>query len=492
MSEGTEAVRAASAQAELGSLALSCVQADNPMFALRAAQIRNALHRVKLDVPFFVVHDLVLLFVAEPALVLVRPRAFARQLPLDATERASLEAYEKLLGDIAVSEVLDRARAWKLPDDLLAVVLVKVLSPIHESFQAKVGAYTGPALLPLDPRAYQELDRELPRLFAEHTPPAARQMLEILASRALRLVTAIEQIDLDTLRLLGIFGAEAGAASALQMLDLLQVLESPEANDVVSFSLDLLPSVLETKRAGGAQTYAVDGYSGVSRRGTLDSLVLTELAFGPEVFARRFVEQDVFYYARSKEHDEARRLHYVAVDASASMRGRRAVFARGLALTLTKKLLLRGEDVDLRFFDARLYEAQHARPGRGESGGLNVPYVLSFRGEHGRNYPKVFALLAHELERLKKRDGREIVVYLLTHAQCHIPDATVERLARVAKLYGVFMLPSTGELELGYLDRLTTVQVVDEGALGHGKARAKRALDIVEDAAARGREAPRR
>jgi hypothetical protein len=298
-------------------------------------------------------------------------------------------------------------------------------------------------------------------------------------------VTAIEQIDLDTLRLLGIFGAEAGAAAALQMLDLLRVLESPEANDVVNFSLDLLPSVLETKRAGGEQRFAVDGYSGLARSGTLDSLVLTELAFGPEVFAQRFIEREIFYYAREKEHDEVRRLHYVLVDASASMRGQRAVFARGLALTLTKKLLLRGEHVDLRFFDARLYETQHARPSRGEAGGLNVPYVLSFRGERGRNYPKVFALLAQELERLKRRDGREIVVYLLTHAQCHIPVATVERLGRAAQLYGIFMLPLTGELELDYLSHLTTVQVVDEGVLRKGEARTQRALDIVEDAAPR-------
>ncbi len=478
-------------QAELASLALSCAQAEGPMLALRAAQIRNALSRVQLDLPFFVVHDLVLLAVAEPGAVMIRPRAFVDRLGLATSARAALDTYTKVLGDIATSEVIDRARAWKLPDELLTVLLLKALAPLQESLEAKVGRREALAPLPLDPRVYEGLDARLPRLFAEHPQDRAVAMLELLAAKWLRLVTAIEQIDLDTLRLLGMFGAEAGAASALGLVDLLEVVESPDANDVVNFSLDLLPSVLETKRAGGEQTYAVDGYAGVSRAGTIDSLVLSELALGPDVFAQRFAEREVFYYAREKEHDEVRRLHYVAVDASASMRGRRAVFARGLALTLTKKLLLRGEDVDLRFFDSRLYEVQHARPARGESGGLSVPYVLSFRGERGRNYAKVFGLLAQELERLGKRDGRPIVLYFLTHAQCHIPLDTVERLARAATLYGVFMLPSTGDLELDYLDRLATVQVVDETSLHRGEARTRRALDIVEDAAERGTMPPR-
>ena len=81
----------------------------------------------------------------------------------------------------------------------------------------------------------------------------------------------------------------------------------------------------------GQQSFAVDGYSGVERRGTIDSLVLSELAFDPELFDRRFAENEVFYYAREKQHEEDRRLHYILVDASASMRGQRSTFARGLA-----------------------------------------------------------------------------------------------------------------------------------------------------------------
>jgi hypothetical protein len=341
-------------------------------------------------------------------------------------------------------------------------------------------------MLPLDPEVYREIERDLPALFAATDRTADLSFLRFIAQNQLRLVIAFEQVDLDTLRLVGLFGAEAGAMGALDMLDLLNVFSSPEANDVVNFSLDLLPSVLETKKASGAQTFSVDGYSGVERRGSVDSLVLSELAFDEILFDMRYAENEVFYYAREKQHEEDRRLHYICVDASASMRGQRSVFARGLALTLVKKLTLRGEDVYLRFFDSRLYDAQHARPGRSETGGISVPYVLCFKGERGRNYAKVFGMLANDLARLARRERRQPIVYIITHAECHVPVDTIERLRSIARLYGIFMLPSQGTLDLDYKDRLHTVQIVDEAALSQRDERARVALDIVEDAAREG------
>ncbi|MBW2460987.1 MAG: hypothetical protein JRH11_05030, partial [Deltaproteobacteria bacterium] len=64
----------------------------------------------------------------------------------------------------------------------------------------------------------------------------------------------------------------------------------------------------------------------------------------------------------------------------------------------------------------------------------------------------------------------------------------IERLRSIARLYGIFMLPSQGTLDLDYKDRLHTVQIVDEAALNKSDERAKVALDIIEDAAA---DAPR-
>jgi hypothetical protein len=392
----------------------------------------------------------------------------------------SLEGWTATLQELSESEVLERARQWRIRDDLIAVLLLRVLGPIYERFRG--AGKVRSTQLPLDPEVYRGLDRDLVEAFAraDHSDDVA--FLRHIASERLRLITAVEQIDLDTLRLLGMFGAEAGAANALRMLDLLAVFESPEANDVVNFSLDLIPSVLETRRAAGQQTFSVDGYAGVERQGALDSLVMSELAFDPDLFARRYAENEILFYSREKQHEQERRLHYIVVDATASMRGQRAVFARGLALTLMKKLLLRGEDVYLRFFDSRLYDAMHAHPTTSGRAGINVPYVLSFRGERGRNYAKVFGLLANELQKLGRRQRRTPILYMLTHAECHIPADVVERLRAVARLYGVYMLPSTGQLDLEYVHRLHTLQVVDEEVLRQRESRARRALDIVEDA----------
>ncbi|MFY0542003.1 hypothetical protein [Nannocystis pusilla] len=69
------------------------------------------------------------------------------------------------------------------------------------------------------------------------------------------------------------------------------------------------------------------------------------------------------------------------------------MFARGLALALCKRLALLGEHVILRFFDSRLYEGVKV----GAQGHAEVPYVLQFRAEHGRNYARVIRQINAEL-----------------------------------------------------------------------------------------------
>ena len=54
--------------------------------------------------------------------------------------------------------------------------------------------------------------------------------------------------------------------------------------------------------------------------------------------------------------------------------------------------------------------------------------------------------------------------------------------ALVLIAYGVFMLPSRGELELDYLTMLTQHEVVTDAALRDRSERANRAISIVEAA----------
>ncbi len=467
----------------LGGLLLSAVRAASPMMTLRAVRWYRDLARLGLHFPFFLVHDFGLLYAAPKDQLEIGPRsgveAAVARVP---NGSALLDTYRGIVGEIAESEASVRARTLRLSDDLVVVVLARVLSSLLQRTSVKAPY---PASLPLDAEMVRDLDGQLPQLFAALPRAFEYAALDALERSRLHILTLADALDLDTLRLLGMLGPESSAAGALAHVDLLAAMSSPAANDIVNFSLELLPSVLETHRAKATGTHAVHGYAGLGNKGSLDSLVLTELAWDEEEFARRMIENEVLYYTREQAPDEARRLHYLLIDASASMRGDRQVFARGLSIALGKKLQLAGEDVWLRFFDSRLYDVQRARPGQ-----LPAAYVLGFKGERGRNPARVFAQLATELALLRARDQRDPVVHLVTHAALHVPRPLVQEVRRHAHLFGVFILPSGGELNLDYLDLLEGHAVVDHATLGEKNARAAAATKIVNDTAVRSERVP--
>jgi hypothetical protein len=468
----------------LGGLALSAVRAHQPMLVVRAVKWHRDLARLGLWLPLFVVHDLGLLYAAPADQVDIGPRAgvdallarVTRTDPRKAAPRAALHAvYVSLVSEIAESEASTKARAMRLGDELVTVILARMLGSLGNGGTTRAPY---PATTPLDPELARDLDRQLADLFVSIPRPFELATLEAMAKARLHLLTLADSLDLDTLRLLGMLGPAGTAASALAHVDLLAALSSPTANDIVSFSLELLPSVLETRRTESAGTHAVDGYAGLGSKGSLDSMVLTELAWDEGEFARRFVENEVLFYTREQAPDEAKRLHYLLIDASASMRGDRQVFARGLAIALGKKLQLAGEEVWMRFFDSRLYDVQRSRPGQ-----LPAAYLLGFKGERGRNPARVFAQLATELALVRLREQKDPVVHLITHAALHVPRQLVADVKNEAHLYGIFILPSGGRLDLDYLDLLEGHAVVDHATLRQKSARAAAASKIVDDAA---------
>ncbi|HEY8041780.1 MAG TPA: hypothetical protein VIF15_18375 [Polyangiaceae bacterium] len=461
----------------LGGLMLSTVRASSPMLVVRAVRWWRDLGRLGVRLPFFVVHDLGLLYAAPREQIDVAPRAGVEAVAARTPKLPELlAAYRAIVLEIAQSQAAARARGMKLSDDLVVVVLARVLSSVvRRTPQRAPWAET----LPLDPELVRDLDGQLPRLFAAVPRVYELGALDALVRARLHVLTLADALDLDTLRLLGMLGPESTAAGALAHVDLLAALSSPAANDIVNFSLELLPSVLETHRSHAAGTHAVHGYAGVGRKGSLDSMVLTELAWDEEELARRMVDGEILFYTREQAPDEARRLHYLVIDASASMRGEREVFARGLAIALGKKLQLAGEEVWMRFFDSRLYDVQRAR----ERTQLPAAWLLGFKGERGRNPARVFAQLATEIALLRTRDQRDPVIHLITHAALHVPRPLVQEVARQAHLFGVFILPSGGALDLEWLDLLEGYAVVDHATLQQKSARAAAATKIVDEAA---------
>ena len=477
---------------QVGSLALSHARSESPMAAVRAAAWANTMGRLGVHLPLFVVHDIGLLLTAgsRGGFELGTPEAMLQAISAGPALRSACEDYLALLKTLAESEVAERASSLRLRDDLVAVLLTRVLGDTYHRVPDP-GKGVGAETLPLDPARYAEAD-----VVARYLEFDRRDLLELLlfmGQQRLQIYTSLEQIDLDTLRLLGVFQAsgqslapglaagalDVGGQVGLDLLDLYNVFRSSEANDVVNFSLELLPSVLETKRAAGAQTFAMDGYASIERRGQLDSLVLSEFAYDDDLFERKVIDNELYYYGHERQREEERRLQYILIDSSPSMRGTRQVFARGLALTLAKKLTLAGDEVWLRFFDSRLYDIQKV-----VAGDMAAPYLLCFRSERGRNYAKVFRQLATELRRQRSAERRDIALYIITHGQCHIPVELVQELRRDAYLYGIFILPSS-TMRLDYLSLLHRSQVVDADALSSKKGRRDRALEIVADAGTR-------
>ena len=447
------------------------------MLVVRAVRWWRDLARLGVRLPLFVVHDLGLLYGAPREQIEMGPRAGSEAAIARVPRLAELaKAYRQVVEEIARSQAAMRAASMKLGDDLVVVVLARVLSSVVQRVPSRP---PWAETLPLDPELVRDLDSQLPSLFAAVPRAYEAGVLDALGRSRLHVLTLADALDLDTLRLLGMLGPESTAAGALAHVDLLAALSSPSANDIVNFSLELLPSVLETHRAHAAGTHAVHGYAGVGRKGSIDSMVLTELAWDEQELARRMVDGELLFYTREQAPDEARRLHYMVIDASASMRGEREVFARGLAIALGKKLQLAGEEVWMRFFDSRLYDVQRAR----ERTQLPAAWLLGFKGERGRNPARVFAQLATEIALLRTRDQRDPVIHLITHAALHVPRPLVQEVRRQAHLFGVFILPSGGTLDLEWLDLLEGYAVVDHATLQQRSARAAAATKIVDEAA---------
>lgn len=455
----------------LGSLALSAIRPGSSTLALRALRWFRDLERLGLRLPFFVIHDMGLLFAAGSEHYAIGPRCAPQMLLGILSEHYDLsKTYVSLIREMATCEAARRAASLHLSDDMVSVLLSKLLFSLsaNPSFKPKY-----PTDLVPDASMFERIEDGLVELYRRFDRSFELQTLHRLTNSRLLLLTIADALDLDTLQLLGVLGAEAGTEAGLQV-DLLSAMATPAAHDVVNFSLDILPSVLESKTRPGASERAGFGCGGLGTRGSIDNLVLTELAWDADDFTRRVIDNEVLYYTKETEREPAGRRHILLIDASASMRGERQVFARGMALATAKKLVLEGEDVSLRFFDARLYEPQSARAGR-----LPTPFILSFKGERGRNPQRVFSDLITALSIEKIRDQRDVVLHVFTHAALYIPRRIVENLVRIAQLGIVFILPSGGSLDLDYLDLLHAHFVVDHDTLASRGARAEKARDIL-------------
>ena len=207
----------------LGGLALSAVRAQAPMMVVRALRWYRDLARLGLHVPLFLVHDFGLLYAAPKEQLDLGPRPAAEAILAQQPRIAELvKTYRSIVLEVSESEASARARTMRLNDDLVVVVLARVLGAIAQRVQKP----PYPASIPMDPEMVRDLDAQLPQLFASQPRAFETATLDAMARARLHVLTLADALDLDTLRLLGMLGPESSAAGALAHVDLLAAISS--------------------------------------------------------------------------------------------------------------------------------------------------------------------------------------------------------------------------------------------------------------------------
>lgn len=469
-------VLGASAPGDIAGLALATLRRGDATRTLDAIKWQSLLATLGLRVPAFVAHDFGGCFAGPAGPVAVDSRTAelaASHLGMGA--EAAVRAYANLV--LAISDTLaaHELRALGPSDRLVCATIAKLVEDLHELVHA--APTRANAAAPLAPRALGP--EAIFRAFVAENRDWELAWLASLVERQLAIATRAMTLDIDTLRLLGRLQDPTSTADPLACVDTIASLSSREAGDVAVFSLELLPAALDPSARRVPSKRREGGYASIGRRGTFDSLLLSELAWDDDELARRFADREILYHARESGTEESNRLHFVLIDASASMRGDRATFARGLAIALGKRLARAGDDVVFRFFDARLYEPIVAR-----RRDFSPEKILAFKGEHGRDPSRVMRDLAAMLRRHRARDPRDPVVHLLTHAALRLDKAELAAVLRLAPMMGVFMMPSRPSARIAYADMLTHHTTVGYASLGQQNDRARVGTQIVHDTAA--------
>src|SRR5207302_6080709 len=115
----------------------------------RAIRWYRDLARLGLHLPFFVVHDFGLLYAAPKEQLEIGARPGIDPVIARMPRATDLVGtYRSVLSEVAQSEASSRARTMRLSDDLVVVVLARVLGSLVQRTNVKAPY---PASLPLDP-----------------------------------------------------------------------------------------------------------------------------------------------------------------------------------------------------------------------------------------------------------------------------------------------------------------------------------------------------
>src|SRR5262249_40962658 len=121
-------------------MTLSHVQVDTPMALVRAAAWSNSLMRMGVHLPLFVIHDLGVMLSMSRGAGGTAPRPREPSLPPTNTPAGAAPHPDKsrrLPDNVAPSEVPERLAGLRLRDEMVAVLLPRILGDAYNRWRAR-------------------------------------------------------------------------------------------------------------------------------------------------------------------------------------------------------------------------------------------------------------------------------------------------------------------------------------------------------------------
>src|SRR5690606_26934999 len=138
------------------------------------------------------------------------------------------ESWRELLVEFSEAEVVRIQAGWKHRDEMVGVVLARILGAVVPQLPADIRVRR-PKELPIDAARFARVD---PRAaFARYDQDAALAWLRTMTAYRLLPLLEIEQIDVDALRLLGLFRPADGGVGGVDLADLYNVITFSQGSD---------------------------------------------------------------------------------------------------------------------------------------------------------------------------------------------------------------------------------------------------------------------
>jgi len=305
--------------------------------------------------------------------------------------------YVNFLKKIDRQSILKELRQWHLSDPIVGLILSKLLDGIH--FPEKYQIASGIPSIYFSRALAKALETSDPgNVFKETNPDTRPHLNDILPSEFMAQIRSnLHRLDLNELKFIHQYGARhLFSPNPQDMLDLFNLTSLPKAvRMAISQMMRMIPSVSQVQKTASVQTYAMGGYEGLTRKGSIDSLVPTELAYSQDMFYHRLFNREAMYYGREGAKERQRELIYIVTQTGNKMSGDSTIMAQALTLALSKTMKERGYEVLQSFAGSILTKPE---PMERSS---DIHRVLYFQDDHYLNEKKVIHTAIKQLKQWK-------------------------------------------------------------------------------------------